>query len=310
MEILNSIKGYLHLGATITTATSGMINEARHRLYCALKKDTLCRLAIDTTRKGVSQNVIADYPVIVSLTTHGKRLYEVHLTIESIMQGTIKPNRIILWLDDDLEGETLPITLQQQQERGLEIRYNKKIRSYQKLIPTLRLWRDSIIVTIDDDMFYQPDMLEGLLVAHKKYPYDVLANRVDTIVLGSNGKPITCLKWNLFQKPTNISPLNVALGVEGVLYPPNAFDDEVLNEDVFLSICPTADDLWFKAMELKSGTGVRHVYTHYERGGGAIPNIDTQDIGLVRINENVTDCRNDIQLDEVLTRYNLFDRLR
>lgn len=311
MSIFNSIRAYLHLGATISEATVGTVNAAEKRFLCAQKKDALLMLALNTVEKGVTVETIAERPVIVSLTTHGKRLYEVPMTIESIMQGTVKPNRIILWLDKDVEGDTLPVLLDKQRERGLEILYNKRnIRSFTKLIPTLRLCPDAIIVTIDDDMFYQPDMLEGLLVAHKKYPYDVLANRVDTIVLGSDGKPITCLKWKLFQKPKDISPLNVALGVEGVLYPPNAFDGEVLNEEVFLSICPTADDLWFKAMELKAGTGVRHVYTHYERGGGAIPNIDTQDVGLMYINENVNDCRNDIQLKEVFARYDLFDRLR
>lgn len=310
MEILESIHAYFHLCATIANSTEDSVKRAEDRLYCTMKKDALHKAALETTRKGVTHEKLAEYPVIVSLTTHGKRLYEVYLTIESIMQGTVIPNRLILWLDDELKDVSLPIVLKKQQERGLEIRYNKKIRSYQKLIPTMRLCHDSIIVTIDDDMFYQPDMLEGLLVAHEKYPYDVLANRVDTIVLGTDGRPLTCLKWKIFQKPKNISPLNVALGVEGVLYPPNSFDEEVLNDQVFLSICPTADDLWFKAMELKAGTGVRHVFTHYERGGGAVPNLWLQDIGLKHINENVNDCKNDRQFEEVLSRYDLFDKLK
>ena len=167
-----------------------------------------------------------------------------------------------------------------------------------------------MIVTIDDDMFYQPDMLEGLLTAYEAHPHDVLAYRVDTIALGSDGKPITCLKWNYYQRPTETNPLNVALGVEGVLYPPNSFDEEVLNEKVFLSICPTADDLWFKAMELKAGTRVRHVYTHYEKGGGTIPNLEVQDVGLQYINENVNDCRNDVQFEKVLDKYNLYEKLK
>lgn len=310
MSIFNSIRAYLHLGATISEATVGIVTAAEKRLFCALKKEALLTQTLNAVDKGVTAETIAECPVVVSLTTHGKRLYEVPLTIESIMQGTVKPNRIILWLDKDVEGKPLPALLERQRERGLEILYNQRnIRSFTKLIPTLRLCPDAIIVTIDDDMFYQPDMLEGLLNTHQMYPNDVLANRVDTIVLGPEGKPLTCLKWHLFQKPQEISPLNVALGVEGVLYPPNSFDEEVLNEDVFMSICPTADDLWFKAMELKAGTGVRHVYTHYEKGGGAVPNMDVQDMGLQYINENVIDCRNDIQLKEVLERYDLYDRL-
>lgn len=309
MKILKKLHAYLHLCATISSTTERSIKMAEERIYSSLRKEELHKDAMNSTKKGVTQNKIAEYPVIVSLTTYGKRLYEVYLTIESIMQGTVIPNRIILWLDDDLEGTDLPVVLKMQQKRGLEIFYNKKIRSYQKLIPTLRLCPDSIIVTIDDDMFYQPDMLEGLLKAHKSDPRVVLAYRVDTIVLGSDKTPITYLKWKYFQKPKDVSPLNVALGVEGVLYPPNSFDDEVLNEEIFLSICPTADDLWFKAMELKSGTGVRHVYTHYERGGGAIPNWGIQDESLQKINENMNDCKNDEQLKKVFARYGLYDKL-
>lgn len=310
MNLFNSIRAYLHLGATISEATTGTVVAVEKRLFCAMKKEALQMLTLNAVSKGVTEKTIAERPVIVSLTTHGKRLYEVPMTIESIMQGTIKPNRIILWLDKDVEEKPLPVLLEKQKKRGLEVLYNQRnIRSFTKLIPTLRLCPDAIIVTIDDDMFYQPDMLEGLLKVHQIYPDDVLANRVDTIVLGSDGKPLTCLKWNLFQKPVEPSPLNVALGVEGVLYPPNSFDEEVLNEDVFMSICPTADDLWFKAMELKAGTKVRHVYTHYEKGGGAIPNLEVQDIGLQYINENVNDVRNDIQLNKVLETYDLFDRL-
>ena len=309
MDIFKSIRSYLHFCATIAGTTEDSVCRAEARLYSTLRKNELNRNALETTSRGVIDNQIAEHPVIVSLTTHGKRLYEVYLTIESIMQGTLKPNRIILWLDDDMEGKILPLLLRKQQERGLEVMYNRKIRSYQKLIPTLYLCPDAIIVTIDDDMFYQPDMLEGLLNAHKVYPDEVLANRVDTIVLDSDGKPLSCLKWKYFQKPKNISPLSVALGVEGVLYPPHSLDEEIFNEEVFLSICPTADDLWFKAMELKSGTGVRHVYTHYERGGGAIPNLELQDVSLQNINENYEDCRNDIQLAEVFEKYDLYQFL-
>ena len=310
MGFLQSIYTYLHLSASIADATKGIVNALERRVYCFLKKEALHGYSVETTRKGVSHDVIADNPVIVSLTTHGKRLYEVYLTIESIMQGTVLPNKIILWLSEEYKNSPLPITLRNQMKRGLEVRYCRDVRSYTKLIPALREFPDSVIITIDDDVFYQPDMLEGLLNAHAIYPNDVLANRVDEIVLGSDGKPITCLNWNIFQKPKGVSPLNLALGVEGVLYPPNSFDEEVLNEQVFLSICPTADDLCFKAMELRAGTNVRHVYTHYERGGEIIPNIGTQDIGLQYINENVNDCKNDSQFAKVLDRYNLYGKLK
>ena len=44
---------------------------------------------------GISKTKYCDHGIIVSLTTYGKRLYEVHLAIESIMEQTMKANRII-----------------------------------------------------------------------------------------------------------------------------------------------------------------------------------------------------------------------
>ena len=46
--------------------------------------------------------------IIVSLTTFGKRINNVHLTIESIFRQTIRPEKIILWLaESEFTEETL-----------------------------------------------------------------------------------------------------------------------------------------------------------------------------------------------------------
>ena len=58
----------------------------------------------------VYKNKHTDQKKIVSLTTYEPRLYETYLAIESIMQQTVKANRIILWLPDSLKTTTLPNT--------------------------------------------------------------------------------------------------------------------------------------------------------------------------------------------------------
>ena len=50
------------------------------------------------TEMGISQEKYVDHEIIVSLTTYGSRIYDVALTIESIMEQTMKANRIILWI--------------------------------------------------------------------------------------------------------------------------------------------------------------------------------------------------------------------
>ena len=42
-------------------------------------------------------------------------------------------------------------------------------------------------------------------------------------------------------------------GVGGVLYPPGSLKEEMLEPSLFLSIAPTADDLWFWAATVANG---------------------------------------------------------
>ena len=59
----------------------------------------------------------------VSLTSYGKRISTVWQTIETIGAGTVKPHRLILWLDDRDAYLDPPATLRRLQARGLEIRH-------------------------------------------------------------------------------------------------------------------------------------------------------------------------------------------
>src|SRR4051812_39338036 len=59
---------------------------------------------------------------IVSLTTHGSRIDTVYLTIESIASGSMRPSRLILWLDNQSLYDHMPDTLRRLVTRGLEVR--------------------------------------------------------------------------------------------------------------------------------------------------------------------------------------------
>ena len=208
-------------------------------LKFAMRYDAMIENALHCSEKGISDKPLCEREVIVSLTTYGKRLYDVDVTIESIMQGSMKPNRIILWLGEDMQNVILPITLQNQQKRGLEIMYCKDIRSYKKLIPTLQKYPESIVITIDDDLLYHYDLVEKLVNAHKKFPKHIIANRIHRIALDNTGRPIGYMKWKWCDNPQDDSPLNFFTSGGGTLFPPNSFLPEVMDEDVFLEICKT-----------------------------------------------------------------------
>lgn len=274
------------------------------------RMDFLRDKTLSATDIGISDERYADCEVIVSLTTFGKRIYDVYLAIESIMQGTIKPNRIILWLSEqEFEGKTLPKTLEMQQKRGLEIRFCEDIGSYTKLLPALHSFPNACIITIDDDLMYEYDIVERLVHAHEEDKNAVCACRVHRVKLDGNNKLKSYMKWDLtVVEGEKNSPFLFPTGVGGVLYPPNCFSAEVFNKDVYSSICPYADDIWFYAMELLNDIKVVHVYTGYPEGYYLLLPSSSID-ALSKENTNVVNCRNDVQINAVFEKYNLYDKL-
>lgn len=259
----------------------------------------------NSTEKGITDKTyFPNKQVIVTLTTHSKRIYEVFLAIESIMQQTIKPNRIILWLDETRQNEPLSITLQRQIERGLEVRYCKDVGPHTKLVPSLRIFPDDILVTIDDDTIYAFDMLENLLNSYRQFPQYIHANRAHVIKFTDKGSIDSYNAWEQCTVKVGTSPLLFPTGVGGVLYPPHSLCEEVLNEEAFLRLCPTGDDIWFKAMSLLNNTQCYKVATH-DPCYFSIPTM--QDIGLYK--KNVFGGENDIQIKNVFEAYHLYDKL-
>ncbi len=268
-----------------------------------VKSELLKNMLVTSHELGIAKQKMTDSNVVVSLTTYGKRLYSVYLTIESIMQGTMKPNRIILWLQDDLKQEELPQSLLKQKDRGLEIYFTKDIRSYKKLIPTLKLCPDDIIITIDDDVLYEIDTIERLVYAYKKDPHFVYACRVRKIAIDKKGNILSYKKWKPIVNGSEPSSLNLPVGVGGVLYPPHCFTEEVFNEERFMSLCPRADDLWFWFMAKLKGYNAVKVYTHDEAGMDFLTNMNVQDVALAK--SNLKDGGNDSQLLALMREYDV-----
>lgn len=257
---------------------------------------------------GVSATPVAETDVIVSLTSHGYRLHEAAYSIESIMQGTLKPTRIILWIDESLGEDEIPQVLRQQQRRGLEIRRTTDIRAYTKLLPAVREFPEAIVVTIDDDIYYPYDSLECLLIEHRRDPKAICANFCKKYQANRQGTGLTSfLGWPLATQAVEAGARYYFEGFGGVLYPPHCFSEELFNAAVFQQCCPHADDVWYNVMAIREELSVRFADAHYDR----FPYLDNeyaQRISLKQINDNPRDCQNDRQLLLTLQHYGLSHR--
>ena len=268
------------------------LGKLHRKLQCDTYRNILESDLLHIERPGITGERLCDHEVVVSLTTYGHRINTVYLAIASLMRQSMRANRIILWLsDEEFWGKPLPATLRLLEKKGLEIRYCEDVRSYKKLIPALREFPDAVIITVDDDAMYDFELIDRLVRAHLAEPKTVWGNRVHRIVIDKEGRIAPYREWG-HARPLEVSPLNFATGVGGVLYPPHILSEEILDESKFMTLAPTADDIWFKAMELKSGVPVKRIPP---RGP---ENMDDHLGGIVKFSdglagENVTRGRND-----------------
>lgn len=194
-------------------------------------------------------------PVVVSLTSIPERLGTVDLVIRSLLAGTVLPERIVLYLPEELYGP-MPSRLSELLHDRFEIRFTPLTCPHKKLIHTLERFPKSVIVTCDDDLMVPRKWLSLLYESHLKHPDCVIANQTRYIRYGEDGLPLPYKQW-VYPESGPLNPSRVlAIGAGGVLYPPGSLDGRVQERELFLALCPRADDLWFKVMSLLAGTRV------------------------------------------------------
>ncbi len=204
--------------------------------------------------------------LIISLTSIPERIATLHLCLDSLLCQSTKPDRLILWLSEStdpsrpmISRDNLPDSLTRLKKRGLEIRWCKDIRSFRKIVPTLRAYPDALVVTADDDILYPRKWLEHLYTAYQCEPQYVHCHLAHHIKYESDGKPLPYSQWDTmtsFQGPS--LDLFPTVG-GGALFAPGHLHKEMLNEDSFLKLCPLADDVWMKAMTLLNRVQVKTV---------------------------------------------------
>lgn len=198
-----------------------------------------------------------DAPVVVSMTSYGRRIDRVHLALESIAGGRVRPQRLILWLEDRAIVENPPPNLALMTSRGLEIRHTQDWGPHKKYYPyAASLSRHELpLATADDDVLYGFRWLSSLMEAHARHPEDVIAHRAHLVVL-EDGRIAPYGWWRDVPKG-EAGPRVFATGNSGVLYPPAMLDALRDAGTAFTECAPKADDVWLHAIALRSGTVVR-----------------------------------------------------
>jgi hypothetical protein len=246
----------------------------------------------------VRSSIIAAGGPVVSLTTHGTRVADVHLAIESIARGHLRPGRVLLWLDNPAALANLPASLQRLVARGLEIRLCENFGPHTKYYPYLESERlDQPLVTADDDVIYPRAWLRALAAHHARHPGDVVCHRAREIRFDGDALA-TYLHWPVCRS-TEASVRHLATGVSGVLYPVSL--QQVLKQAgrAFRDCCPQCDDLWLHVIAVRAGFRIRQISAepaHYP----SIPDSQACALHLTNLGEG----QNDVQ---ALATYSIDD---
>lgn len=278
------------------------------RMYNVLQDDKFLKIISEDKTYGVSKKK-RNVKIIVSLTSFPARINEVAYTVYSLLHQTLKPDEIVLWLGHDKfanKERDLPEILLKMKDRGLTIKWCKDLRSYTKLVPSLKAYPNDIIVTADDDIYYDEDWLEKLYKSYLLYPDDIHCHRVHRITFGESDNILPYKEWRQCYLGYDATYQNFLTGVGGVLYPPHSLYKDVLKSSLFAKLAPLADDIWFWAMAVLQGTKIRSIkkgtttlkYVNPDREYGLTE-------GATLASENVVNGRNDEQLKNVVNYYPL-----
>lgn len=203
--------------------------------------------------------------IYISLTSIFRNQNELFLTLQSIVKQSKQPDKIFLYLSDEpsffdagfLDKEITEknlTTLLSKHKNLIHVAWGKDIGPYGKLLPLLKeKWdEDCLIITIDDDTEYHPDLIKNLVedyMIHKcVISYRGFVPNIKHISELSYDNRIMNIGLQHVSKEQHKHLYNFPTGKGGVLYHPSFFhktEQLIFENKIYLETCSTADDIWF-----------------------------------------------------------------
>lgn len=228
-------------------------------------------------RRRVGQPPLA----VVALTSHDLRVADLHGTIFSILNGSCQRVKIVL----TLYKEDLPLLggdVKRLVQAGVVelIAADKDLGPHLKYFYAMQRYRDLPVITIDDDVLYPKEMVQGLLERHAEWPEAVIGRRCFEL-RERDGQlaPYEEMLESLSQLEEP-SHRNFATGIGGTLYPPDIFKLSDADIPAMMEM-KYDDDVYLKAVEVRRNIKVlSSVHDFGQVYGHKKMDARTQSIGL------------------------------
>lgn len=238
--------------------------------------------------------------IIVSFTSFPARISEVWQVVECMKRQSYRPSKIILWLSKKqfIDIDKIPLSLRKLEDDIFTINFvDEDIRSHKKYYYVAKKYPKSLILLIDDDIYYPTDMIECLYNAYLKYSQSVICQYGYFMKYDEAGRLLPYRLWKHVNKESiNDSSLFFGSG-GGTLFNPSLLYQDLLKKDLFLELSPKADDIWLNAMVKLANLSI------YMLKPRLILPIKSKEEKVTLCSENIGGGGNDIQLKKVIHYY-------
>lgn len=194
-----------------------------------------------------------DKKVIVSMTTIPGRKDRLEQNLDAILNQSYLFDTLVINVDDNLTDEDYAYydELATTDSRIVINKAKAKWRSCNKLLPTIKLYPDDIIITVDDDIYYPVNCFKYLVEQYEKTPDCVIAHEVNPISVDNDG-------FINFYNAYDVKLMQRQFGKylsNCCLFPPHIFDGTDLYDYDKMMHCTngTHDELWFWVNSLSNG---------------------------------------------------------
>ena len=194
--------------------------------------------------------------ITVSLTTIAGNELILSRAIQSIYSQTLPPDEIFVYYSansyivDKGFADSPPSVPPPPDHINLFIQEVPNTGPYRKLIPLLWEKKDNantIIVTVDDDTVYHPDLLQTMYSEYLKRKC-AIASRAFTLCSGTE---VENVDYHFSRERVTLATAvrNFHTGKGGVLYTPEMLGEHVFDKS-YGKLCPTNDDMWFNVVRM------------------------------------------------------------
>ena len=253
------------------------------------------RMALSLPPEGARRAHRLPGKLVVSLTSHPRQFRTLSLTLNALLEQTVKADRTILWVTPG-DKHLLPKDVLDFQDAGLEIGTAEDLRSYMKILPALDAFPDAFICTADDDTYYWPTWLQELVDGYNCSDPAVTCHRAHGITVDAHGRLKPYGQWLRHVRPRGRAMHLFPTGCMGVLYPPGTLVHNAEDRAAALERCPMADDIWLYWMGQRNGA-------HYKTVGRRRRQVTwpgSQQTALWSFNVN---GGNDLQIQQIAEKY-------